>query len=68
VRLITPPGGLVLDPFCGSSSTGIAAVLEQRRFVGIERHQDYIDIARARITHWADNTEGSRSDISFFAP
>jgi site-specific DNA-methyltransferase (adenine-specific) len=53
VRLVTPPGGIVLDPFTGSGSTGAAAVLEDRRFLGIEREPDYVDIACARITHWA---------------
>jgi len=53
VRLLTPPGGLVLDPFAGSGSTGAAAVLEGARFLGIEREGDYIPIARARIRHWA---------------
>jgi DNA modification methylase len=53
VRLIAPPGGLVLDPFAGSGSTGAAAVLEGRRFLGIERDGEYVDIACARLTHWA---------------
>ena len=53
VRLIAPPNGIVLDPFCGSGSTGAAAVLEGRQFLGIEREAKYIDIACARITHWA---------------
>jgi site-specific DNA-methyltransferase (adenine-specific) len=53
VRLITPPGGLVLDPFTGSGSTGIATVLEGRMFVGIERESQYVDVACARLTHWA---------------
>jgi DNA modification methylase len=53
VRLLTPPGGIVLDPFAGSGSTGAAAVLEGARFIGIERERDYIPIARARIGHWA---------------
>jgi hypothetical protein len=48
-RLVTPPGGLVLDPFAGSGSTGKAAVLEGFRFVGIEREAEYVEIARARI-------------------
>lgn len=52
-RLITPPGGLILDPFTGSGSTGCAAVLEGFRFLGIERETDYIAIARRRIDHWA---------------
>ena len=49
VRLITPPGGLVLDPFMGSGSTGRAARLEGFRFVGIEKESDYIELAKARI-------------------
>jgi DNA modification methylase/transcriptional regulator with XRE-family HTH domain len=49
VRLVTPPGGLVLDPFMGSGSTGKAAVLEGFRFIGIEREAEYIEIARGRI-------------------
>lgn len=53
VRLVTPAGGLVLDPFAGSGSTGIAAVLEGARFHGIEREAAYVPIARARIAHWA---------------
>ncbi|WP_288074800.1 site-specific DNA-methyltransferase, partial [Pseudomonas sp.] len=48
-RLVTPPGGLVLDPFMGSGSTGKAALQEGFRFVGIEREAQYLEIARARI-------------------
>ena len=48
-RLVTPPNGIVLDPFTGSGSTGKAAVLEGFRFIGIEREAEYVDIARARI-------------------
>lgn len=52
-RLVTPPGGIVLDPFAGSGSTGKAAQLEGFRFIGIEREPEYFDIARARIAHAA---------------
>lgn len=48
-RLVTPPGGTVLDPFTGSGSTGRAAVLEGFRFIGVEREADFVEIARARI-------------------
>jgi DNA modification methylase len=48
-RLITPEGGIVLDPFCGSGSTGVAALLEGFRFVGMEQDKSYFDIASARI-------------------
>lgn len=52
VRLVTPPGGLVLDPFSGSGSTGCAAALEGMRFVGCEIDPEYARIAEARIAHW----------------
>jgi site-specific DNA-methyltransferase (adenine-specific) len=48
-RLVTPPSGIVLDPFMGSGSTGKAAMMEGFAFVGIEREVEYIDIAKARI-------------------
>lgn len=50
-RLVTPPGGLVLDPFMGSGSTGKAAMREGFRFAGIELDEGYLEIARARIQH-----------------
>jgi hypothetical protein len=53
-RLITPPGGIILDPFTGSGSTGKAAMAEGFRFIGIEREAEYIEIARARISAEAD--------------
>jgi site-specific DNA-methyltransferase (adenine-specific) len=48
-RLVTPPSGIVLDPFMGSGSTGKAAVLEGFNFIGIEREVEYLEIAKARI-------------------
>ena len=48
-RLVTPPGGVVLDPFMGSGSTGKGAMLEGFRFIGIERDPDYFEIACRRI-------------------
>jgi site-specific DNA-methyltransferase (adenine-specific) len=48
-RLVTPPGGVVLDPFMGSGSTGKAAIAEGFRFIGCEREAEYVEIARARI-------------------
>jgi site-specific DNA-methyltransferase (adenine-specific) len=53
-RLVARPGGIVLDPFTGSGSTGKAAILEGFRFIGIEREAEYIEIARARIQREAD--------------
>lgn len=57
VQLITPPDGVVLDPFAGSASTGIATILEGRRFLGIEREGRYVDIATARLAHWAKEAQ-----------
>lgn len=54
-RLVTPPGGIVLDPFMGSGSTGKAAVLEGFGFIGIEKDAEYVKIAEARIAQaWID--------------
>ena len=53
VRLTkTPTGGVVLDPFMGSGTTGIACVLEGREFIGIEMNEEYVEIAEKRITHY----------------
>lgn len=49
VRLVTPPGGLVLDPFAGSGTTGVACALESMRFVGIEQVEAYADMAMQRL-------------------
>jgi len=49
VRLVTPKGGTVLDPFMGSGSTGKACVLEGFDFIGIEMNLEYVEIAKARI-------------------
>jgi len=51
-KLITPPGGLILDPFCGSGSTGCAASQLGFRFLGIEREPEYAAIARARVAYY----------------
>lgn len=58
VRLACPPGGLLLDPFMGSGTTGAAAALEGRRFCGIELEPAYLEIAAARIEHWAKQAGG----------
>lgn len=50
-RLVTPPGGVVLDPFMGSGSTGKAAMREGFQFIGIDLSEEYFPIAQARIEH-----------------
>lgn len=64
VRLVTPPGGVVLDPFMGSGTTGIAAHLEGMRFIGIEREAEYIEIAERRIAHWGSQSVLPLGDIA----
>jgi site-specific DNA-methyltransferase (adenine-specific) len=51
INLVTPPNGTILDPFMGSGSTGKAAVRCGVNFIGIEKEQEYMDIASARIEH-----------------
>jgi len=51
VRLVTPPSGTVLDPYSGSGTTGVAAALEGFDFIGCELSPEYVEIARARISH-----------------
>jgi len=57
VRMVTPPNGIVLDPFVGSGTTGIAAKLEGFDFVGIEQDAEYCKIAEARIAGWVEEKE-----------
>jgi hypothetical protein len=54
-KLIKGSGQPVLDPFMGSGSTGIGAVLTGHDFIGIEREAEYMEVADARIRHWADS-------------
>jgi len=49
--LVSPPGGVIFDPFMGSGSCGLAAVTTGRSFIGIEREPEYFSIAEARIAH-----------------
>lgn len=56
-RLITPPGGVILDPFMGSGSTGCAAKRLGFEFIGIEREAEYLEIARRRIEYWQKDNE-----------
>ena len=49
IKMVTPTNGIVLDPFMGSGSTGVACVLNDFEFVGMDLDKDYCEIARARI-------------------
>ena len=53
VRMVTPPGGVILDPFMGSGSTGCAAVREGFNFIGIDIIPEYVSLSEKRIAHHA---------------
>jgi DNA modification methylase len=57
VRLVTPPNGKVLDPFCGSGTTGVACKLEEFDFIGLEQDAEYCKIAQARIDNYVEEEE-----------
>jgi DNA modification methylase len=64
VRLVGgKPGNLLLDPFMGSGTTGIAALMEGFQFVGIEQEAAFIDIAQRRIEHWCPAWTRRRSAV-----
>jgi DNA modification methylase len=72
VRLVTPPGGLVLDPFTGSGTTGVAAMLEGLRFCGCEMNdtdeEPFVSIATARMRHVLGLTTVPRESIRATEP
>lgn len=72
VRLVTPPGGLVLDPFTGSGTTGVAAMLEGLRFAGCELNdtdeEPFVSIATARMRHVLGLTTVPRESIRTAEP
>lgn len=67
IRLVTPEGALVLDPFAGSGTTGCAAALEGREFVGIERDEGYLPMARRRVEFWRRQPVGADVDAAMDA-
>ena len=57
IRLVTPPKGIVLDPFMGSGTTAIASLKEGFKFVGIEKNKEYIEIANTRLKPFLSQTK-----------
>jgi site-specific DNA-methyltransferase (adenine-specific) len=57
IKLVTPPGGTVLDPFTGSGSTGKAALLDGFSFVGVELTEEYLPIIEGRLIRAADQED-----------
>lgn len=68
VRLVTPPNGVVLDPFMGSGTTGIACKLEGFDFVGMEQDENYHKIAQARIENYVDEEQVKKQEKQDNAP
>jgi DNA modification methylase len=65
IKLVTPPGGTVLDPFTGSGSTGKAALLDGFKFVGVELTAEYLPIIEGRL-RWAMEQEGETDGETLF--
>lgn len=68
IRALTPSNGLVLDPFMGSGTTGVASIVENRRFVGAEIQSDYYSIATDRITEAICGDANIREDTPISEP
>ena len=68
IRALTAPGALVLDPFMGSGTTGVAAIIEGRRFAGAELVKEYYDISVERLKAAADGKAKIRDDIPAIEP
>jgi hypothetical protein len=67
-RLVCQPGGTILDPFLGSGSTGVAAVLEGFSFIGIELDEEYISLAEKRIAHaQAEECQATNAQLPLLA-
>lgn len=64
VTLVTPPDGIVLDPFNGSGSTGKAAMINGFKYIGIDLSQDYIDISKRRIQYAYYNKETLKKELT----
>ena len=65
-RLITPPNGIVLDPFMGSGSTGKGAILEGFDFIGMELDPEYVEIAKSRITRAQAEYQEIKAQLKLF--
>lgn len=63
IRALTNPEAVVLDPFMGSGSTGVAAILENRSFIGIEKAADYFKIAKKRLSEADEGVVRIRPDV-----
>jgi len=63
IQLYTFEGDVILDPFCGSGTTGVAALKTNRHFVGFDINEEYVNIAKERVTKCSQKIEGVRAQI-----
>ena len=63
VKLVSKEGAVVLDPFLGSGTTAIACVKLNRKFIGIEKEEEYVKIAQKRIMFWEKSIEKREHEI-----
>lgn len=59
IKILTYKNDIVLDPFCGSGTTVVAAEIENRRWIGIELSENYTKVARERVQHFIDKNKGN---------
>ena len=62
ITMFTHENDIVVDPFCGSGATCISSVLTNRKYIGIDINQEYVDIAKARIEYWKKEKEGESKE------
>lgn len=66
IKMVTQKGGIVLDPFSGSFSTGVACVRNGFGFVGIEREEEYVVIGKARLEQAQKEREDEVKNVGLF--
>ena len=62
ITMFTHENDIVVDPFCGSGATCISSVLTNRKYIGIDINQEYVDIAKARIEYWKQENDGESKE------
>ncbi len=68
IKLLTKPGDYILDPFNGSGSTGIAAIMEKRKYIGVDIKKEYLDISEVRIIAASKGEARIREDKPVYIP
>jgi site-specific DNA-methyltransferase (adenine-specific) len=63
IKILTYKNDIVLDPFCGSGTSIVAAEIEQRRWIGIELSENYSKVAKERVQHFIDKKKQTKLDL-----